>query len=67
MQCELLAPHEVFIGLETNAKEHQTLYRGLFEEALDLDMIDDLRKATPNTKGVGVIFYKPLRPIFLQY
>ena len=43
----------MYIGLGKNTKERPTVYRVLFEEALDLEMIDDLRKATQKNLEFG--------------
>ena len=53
VKCDFLTPHEVHFSLGKDVEERRVVYRGLFDEALDSDMIDDLRNATQKKLGFG--------------
>ncbi|MGB5707248.1 MAG: transposase [Arenicellales bacterium] len=53
VKCDFLTPHEVYLELGKDMEDRRAVYRGLFAEGLDSNMVDELRKATQKNLGFG--------------
>jgi putative transposase len=53
VKCDFLTPHEVYFELGKGMEDRRAVYRGLFAEGLDSNMVDELRKATQKNLGFG--------------
>jgi putative transposase len=50
---DLLAPHPAYAALADGDAPRRFQYRGLFEEALDARLVDEIRSATRNGRALG--------------
>ena len=49
----LVQPHELYLGLGTDADQRQTAYRELFRHEMEPGLVDEIRKATNGNYALG--------------
>lgn len=62
---DLVSPHSIYDSLGSIPEDRAYIYRSLFLEVLDGEVVDDLRKATNRCMAFGSEYFK--EQIELQY
>ena len=57
-RCDITSPHDIYNWLGASPEARVTIYRSLFSEALDCEVIDDLSKSTNSCMAFGGEYFK---------